>query len=236
MKMRELEKATGVNRETIRVYLRHGLLPEPTRQGRNVADYEQVHVDCILAIRRLQKDEGLTLPQIGAALAGQPGAAPVTPGALPHLEQLVSQRLDHFDDLEPVASVKSRNPRASGDAAALEKIGAIDLVKRRGRALLSRADAELVGIWGAMRAAGFTEARGFSPEVLRYYVEAAEKLANREVETFLGILGGRLDEAETARLALEALDRMLPFLGLLRMKAVRRAFRELAPGMETGRA
>ena len=84
MKMRDLEKATGVNRETIRVYFRSGLLPEPVRSGRNVADYAEAHVEGIRLVRRLQKEEGLTLPQIRAMLAGGPVAAPVAAGAFPH--------------------------------------------------------------------------------------------------------------------------------------------------------
>ena len=231
MKMRELEQRTGVHRETIRVYLRHGLLPEPARQGRNVADYDESHVDCILAIRRLQKEEGLTLPRIKAVLAGEPGEAGLAPGALPHLEALVSRRLDHFDATVPLSAVKSRNPRALPDAEALEKIGAVTLERRGKRVFVSRTDAELVGIWGAMRAAGFTEARGFTPDILRYYVEVAEDLARREVETFLRIVTGQLDEDEAARLALEALDRMLPFFGLLRTKAVRQALRATDAGL-----
>ena len=37
MKMRELEQRTGVHRETIRVYLREGLIPEPERPRKTVA-------------------------------------------------------------------------------------------------------------------------------------------------------------------------------------------------------
>ena len=39
MKMKELERETGVGRETIRFYIREGLLPEPERPKRNVAAY-----------------------------------------------------------------------------------------------------------------------------------------------------------------------------------------------------
>src|SRR6266446_3347200 len=54
MKMRELEARTGLNRETIRVYLRHGLVPVPQRPLPNVADYDESHVRAILAVRDLQ--------------------------------------------------------------------------------------------------------------------------------------------------------------------------------------
>ena len=49
LKMRDLERETGVGREAIRFYLREGLLPEPTRPARNVAHYTQEHVT-VLAV------------------------------------------------------------------------------------------------------------------------------------------------------------------------------------------
>ena len=229
MKMRDLEKATGVNRETIRVYFRNGLLPEPIRGGRNVADYAEAHVEGIRLIRRLQKEESLTLPQIRAMLAGGPVAAPVAAGAFPHLEQLVAARLDRFDALVPLSSVRKRNPQAERDAAALQRIGAIRLRRRAGGLVVSRTDAELVAIWGDMRRAGFDEAHGFDAGILGFYVEAAERLAETEVSKFLSALIGRAGEAEAAAMAFEAINRMLHFFGLLRTKAVIQAFARRTP-------
>jgi len=54
MRMRELEKASGVGRETIRYYIREGLLPEPSRASRNSAFYSDDHVARLKAIKRLQ--------------------------------------------------------------------------------------------------------------------------------------------------------------------------------------
>ncbi|MGE3391089.1 MAG: MerR family transcriptional regulator [Gammaproteobacteria bacterium] len=232
MKMRELERTTGVNRETIRVYLRYGLVPAPLRPKTNVADYDASHVDAIRTVRMLQKDQGLTLPQIRAILAGGSAVTGVVPDAFPHLERLVAGRLDEFEAWVPLDSVLSRNPRAREDSRALSAIGAITPRRRGGRTLLTRTDAELVGIWGGMRAAGFTEELGFSPAVLRFYVDCARDLAQREVSEFLKIVGGRIDASEAAGLALEALQRMLPFFGLLRTKAVLDAMRAHAPSAD----
>lgn len=51
MRMRELEKRTGVGRETIRYYIREGLLPEPDRASRNSASYTDDHVARLKAIK-----------------------------------------------------------------------------------------------------------------------------------------------------------------------------------------
>lgn len=224
MKMRDLEAATGVNRETIRVYFRHGLLPEPKRSKPNVADYDQAHVDGIRLIRRLHKEEGMTLPQIKRVLSGDVSDPSLSIGAFPHLEQLVAARLDRYDALVPLASVIERNPQAEEDAHALQEIKAVRLKDHDGETMLSRTDAEIVAICGDMRRVGFTTDKGFNPAQLGFYVANANDLGQREVESFLASIGKNVGQQEAADLAFEAINRMMSFFGLLRTKAVMRAF------------
>ena len=54
MRMSELVEKTGVNRETIRYYIREGLLPKPRKISRNMADYTHDCVDQIVLIKELQ--------------------------------------------------------------------------------------------------------------------------------------------------------------------------------------
>jgi len=220
MRMRELEQRTGVNRETIRVYFREGLLPEPSRPKPNVAIYDEGHVRAIAAIRALQQAGRLPLGQIRQALAGDAEAMPSDASDLARLESLLADRAGHNADLVPLTTVLPLNPHAAADAEAFERAGVIRLTRRRDGPHLSRTDAQLVGLWGRMRAAGFDERHGFEPGVARLYVEAAQSLARAEVSTFLSIIAGRVEEGEAADLALTALRLMLDFFGLLRMKAV----------------
>jgi DNA-binding transcriptional MerR regulator len=235
MKMRDLERLTGVNRETIRVYLREGLLPTPQRPKPNVAEYSPAHVKAILAIRQLQRDRKLTVPQIKRALAGDPNALPADPAAFPHLDTLLAARLGVDDALTPVASLIPRNPRANEDAAALAGIGAVELHHRDGQAQLSRIDAQIVSLWGDMRAAGFTEDRGFAPAVTALYVGAAADLARQEVDNFLSLITSDATEHQAAEMAQSAIALMLPFFGLLRTKAVLAAFEAAVPPVDSGR-
>lgn len=225
MKMRDLERLTGVNRETIRVYLRQGLLPQPNRPKPNVADYGEDHVRAILAVRELQRGRRIPLTGIRKAMEGDASAIPPDAAAYVHLERLVAARVGVDDGLVPISSVAPLNRDAAGDAEAFERVGAVRLQRRGGQIWLSRTDAQLVGLWGQMRAAGFDERQGFKPEVVRLYVEAAQSLAQAEVSTFLEIIAGRADESRAADLAQTALRVMLDFFGLLRMKAVLGEFR-----------
>lgn len=230
MKMRDLEERTGVNRETIRVYLRHGLMPEPRRPKPNVADYGEEHVQSVLAIRKLQKERRLPLHMIKRALDGDTSAIAADVGAFPHLDALIAARVGVDEAPLPLGAACSRNPEAAKDAAALQSIGAIKLVKRRGATYLSRIDAELVNLWGDLRAAGFTEALGFSADVCRIHVEAAQGLAHAELEIFLRKLYGRQSEDRAADMAQAALGHLLAFFGLVRIKTILADLRSRSSG------
>jgi DNA-binding transcriptional MerR regulator len=218
MKMRELEARTGVNRETIRVFLRHGLIPEPMRPKPNVADYDEAHVRAILAVRELQRNSTLTMRQIKDALHGEQGGPRVEASVFQHLEELVATRVGI--DVEPVriASLAKAFPAAPDDAARLAAIGVIDVIKTRRGPSLSITDARLVSIWSEMRQAGFTDEIGFPPEIVTFYTDPAEQVAEREAALFLERVEGKISEEDAAAMLQIALRLMLDFFGLIRMK------------------
>jgi DNA-binding transcriptional MerR regulator len=226
MKMRELEQRTGVNRETIRVYLREGLLPQPNRPKANVADYGEEHVRGIEAIRHLQKDQRLPLQRIKRAMDGDSTAMPADATAFPHLDRLIATRVGVDETLVPVRSLLARNPKALADARTLHKTGVVKLRRRGGEECLSRIDAQLLGLWAEMRAAGYTEALGFSPTVCKLHADAAEQLAHAELQIFLAHLSGQSQEGPAAAMAEAALTHMLAFFGLVRLRTVLADLRE----------
>jgi DNA-binding transcriptional MerR regulator len=232
MKMRDLETRTGVNRETIRVYLREGVVPQPSRPARNVADYGEDHVRAILAVRKLQRDSAMTLPQIKHVLEGGAANRPVGATAFAHLEELVSARVGIENSFVSLSTMMGQNPKADIDAAALDRIGVITLIDTADGPALSVTDAGLVNIWGRMRMAGFDEDRGFPPDILGYYIEAAEYVAGKEAELFLERVEGRIDEDEAATMLEFALPTMLDFFGLIRLKAFLRSIGSKARGEE----
>ncbi len=222
LKMRDLERLTGVNRETIRVYFRAGLLPRPERPKLNVAHYSDAHVQAILAVRNLHRGRRIGLAQIRRAMEGDASALPGDAAVFTHLESLVATRIDTGDALIPLSQVEAQIPGAARDARVFARVGAITLRRREGQVHLSRTDMQLLALWSQMRAAGFSEANGFNPEVVDMYVQSANALAHVEVRRFLSIVQGRMNEPHAAELARTAIRLMIDFLGLLRMKAVLR--------------
>ena len=114
----------------------------------------------------------------------------------------------------------SRNARAADDARRLEKFGAIRRVRRPDGIHVSRIDAELIGLWGDMRTAGYTEELGFTVDILKLHVEAAQALAHEELRIFLAHMSGQRPEDPAADMAQAALNHLLSFFGLIRVKTV----------------
>lgn len=217
--MRELEAKTGVNRETIRVYFREGLLPEPSRPARNVADYGEEHVRSVLAVRKLQRESGMTIPQIKSVLNGSnTSGRSLGASVFSHLEELVASRVGVAQGMVSLRSIQEEYPKARIDANALSRLGIVDLVEGPEGTMLSVTDAGLVGIWARMRQAGFNEALGFPPEILGYYIEAAQYVAGMEAQLFLERVEGRMDEEAAAAMLETALPAMLDFFGIIRQK------------------
>ena len=71
MKISELVQRTRVSKETVHYYIREGLLPKPRKRGKNIADYEDSHVEAIRLIKELQDRYFLPLAVIKNILKRQ---------------------------------------------------------------------------------------------------------------------------------------------------------------------
>ncbi|MGE0774947.1 MAG: MerR family transcriptional regulator [Sphingomonadaceae bacterium] len=236
MKMKQLEQQTGVNREVIRIFLRKGLIPAPRRPARNVAEYDERHVRAIATVRDLQRSGRLSLDQIGDLIEGRGLEPNASNGAYQHLETLLAMRFG-VDESPRVtlAQLTNRLPEAERDARTFTKLGMIDIVTTSDGEMLSLGDARLVEIWSAIREAGFVEERGFPPENIAFYKQAAEMIANEEVRIFLEGSAGRIADDRAAAMLQTALPMMLDFLGLLRLKAFLRAMRHALENQKSKR-
>lgn len=228
MKMRDLEQRTGVRREMIHFYFRNGLLPEPQRPKPNVAVYGEGHVRGILAIRRLQDEQRLSIDEIKRSLNGHAASLQTDAMTYRHLDELVAARLGADKTLVPLESLIESYPQAQADALELDRVGTIELVTRRGKHLLSRMDARIVAIWGEMRRVGYTEKAGFGPEVTELYVDRAKDLAKAEIAAFMARISPYApgEKAKLADFAQLGLNQMINLFSLLRMKAVIEEFRK----------
>ena len=83
MRIRELEKRSGVPRTTIHFYTRHGLLPEPVKTGRTMAYYDQRHLKRLREIEEIKKHGRVPMSLLKeriAAMESSSGQVPADAG------------------------------------------------------------------------------------------------------------------------------------------------------------
>ena len=228
LKMKDLERATGVGREAIRFYIREGLLPEPERPARNVAFYDESCVGRIRLIKELQQKRYLPLHVIKLIVAGDASPSPREVEALLQLDGRLSPRSGDGGEVrsERLSALAARigvPVREIRDLAAAE---AIDIVTRDGDQWLDGAAVRFVELWAEARRAGFTAARGFGPEQVRLYVDMVRLLAREELRLFTRTVGGGVDADEAVRMAEQGLELGSQLIALLRRAMLLRLIAE----------
>jgi DNA-binding transcriptional MerR regulator len=152
MKMQALEARTGVGRETIRYYIRLGLLPEPERPKPNVAVYGDEHVRRIEVIKRLQQERYLPLAFIKTLLERRTGGEIE---ALPGLEALLASGLGlGLDVRTPLTEAPALTGLTTHDLVVMIRDG---VVKPDADGGLDPLNFAICRAWGRAKAAGYTE-------------------------------------------------------------------------------
>jgi DNA-binding transcriptional MerR regulator len=213
MKMRELEQRSGVGRETIRYYIRMGLLPEPARPKPNVADYSDEHVRRLGVIKRLQAERYLPLGFIKQVL-DRPNSGEIA--ALPGLEGMLAASLG-------VAAANGGTSMADAAVQAgltpdeLEVLVRDRVVEVRDGAL-PPLDLAIAKAWGRVKASGYSPEAGFFADDARLYAEALEPLTRREIERFYGRLTGSGTIEDAARMGQAGIELINDLIALLRTR------------------
>lgn len=220
--MRELEKVSGVGRETIRFYIREGLLPEPQRTSRNSAFYNDDHVARLKAIKRLQEERFLPLAVIRGLLDAEDSAHWLGPQAFPMLDTLLAARMGAGGAQQKLGALMQAQGFAPDYAQAHVDTGMIE-VDSEGR--VSPADAAILETLKALWDLGFNRERGFLPEDMRLFVELVDWLVAQEMKMFFGHLAGEVGEAQAADMASRGVALINDLLAQLHNRAVVKTLR-----------
>ena len=223
MRMRDIEKASGVGRETIRFYIREGLLPEPARASRNSASYGDDHVTRLKAIKRLQEERFLPLAVIRTLLDADDGDRWLEPQAFPMLNAMLSARLDQGAMRLPVAAVIEQ---LGDDADMIAEHVGTGLVAVDADGSMSARDAAIMRSLAELRDIGFTRELGFTGEGMRFYVDFIEWVTTREMRLFFEHTAGQVGEDRALLMAERGIAVINDLLSQLRTRAILRKLGE----------
>jgi DNA-binding transcriptional MerR regulator len=231
LKMKDLERATGVGRETIRFYIRNGLLPEPERPGRNVAWYDESFVSRINLIKELQGKRFLPLHVIRAIVGVEAAPSRDEVQTLLELDGKLFPAVDGTANPSPerLVDVVKRTGLTMKEVRDCIAVGLIETSRRNKEEWLDDINVRILEILAKLRAAGFTEERGFVAEHYRLYVDFIAWLAREELRIFTGGTTGKASNEELVQMAEAGITYVNQILGLLRRATLLRYVAEANP-------
>lgn len=224
MKMQDLERATGVGRETIRFYIREGLLPQPERPSRNVAWYDESFVERIALIKELQQKRFLPL-QVIKAIVGNDAEPPRDEvKALLELDGKLFPAVGGAAEMpaERLTAVARRTELKAAEVRQLADTGLIEIETRDGDQWLDDTAIRVVELWAKVRQAGFTDELGFSPENMRLYVDFVRWLAREELRNFSHGVAGRVAVEQSVQMAEAGISLVNQIIALTRKATILR--------------
>jgi DNA-binding transcriptional MerR regulator len=213
MRMRDLEKASGVGRETIRYYIREGLLPEPDKASRNSARYSDVHVQRLKAIKRLQEERFLPLAVIRTLLEADDGNRWLLPEAFPMLDAQLAQRLGDAGPARVALAELALVDHASEHLADL-------MIEVTEDGTITARDAAILRTAQQLDDIGFTPELGFDGAQMRLYHVLIDWLTAQELRHFLEHTAGHVGEAKALEMAEQGISLINDLLGQLRTRAL----------------
>lgn len=238
LKIAELSEITGVPKDSIRYYVKEGLLPQPRKTSRNMAYYESsTYVPRIKLIKELQESRFLPLRVIKEILSADGG-----PTTVEELDTLTALDGRIFRDGVPGAPTK---PLSRTQVSARTKISEDDLRQMEqtrlftprvqdGQAYYEPLDVQMAEIISKLRTSGFRPEFGFPVSNWRIYVDAMQALARRELGMFAQGVTGRRSADEVVTMAEEGVLEINRLLGCMREKLLLSLLHEYRLDMESG--
>lgn len=218
--MRELEARSGVGRETIRFYIREGLLPEPARAARNSASYSEAHVTRLVAIKRLQEERFLPLAVIRGLLDRDDGSDAerwLEPEAFPGLDAMLRSRIDHD---APRVAVAVALAGSGATAETFAEMVANAIVTVDAAETMTARDAAILRTLGDLDRIGFSKEHGFTPGMIRMYHDFIDWVTTQEMRFFFEHTAGQVDEPKAADMAELGIGAVNDLLALMRTRAL----------------
>lgn len=206
MRISELIKLTAVPKQTIHHYLKSGLLPKPRKIGKNLAEYDQRHVDRIRLIKDLQEDYFLPLSVIKKILKKYQND--------PESQALLKIRRDYFRPISQLLDGKVIGEDAFSKETGLklerlqqyEKWGLITPEIVDGEKKYSLDDQIIGKIIDQYRRMGLTIERGFTPETLRTNFDLFRKIIKSHSDDFFRTALKNMTDEEMFAISRTALE------------------------------
>jgi DNA-binding transcriptional MerR regulator len=232
LKIRDLVQRTQVSKETVHYYIREGLLPKPRKRGKNIADYEDSHVEAIRLIKELQDRYFLPLAVIKNILKRQRKSS--------EGKSLLSLRREYFRPVDQLLPHEIDGEEAFRKAtglgrswlAKMEEWGIINPEARSGRKIYSQDDITLGKLVVEMDEIGIGVKDGFDAEALKHYRDMFREIVVMSHKYYFEATLGKLSPEEFSQRIVQGREIMSAFFYHLYRKLSREEYRRILKLME----
>ncbi len=237
MKMAELVKRTGVEKQAIHFYINKGLLPRPLKAKKNVAFYDETYVERIGLIKELQLKRFLPLDIIKEVLNRTNGNLSVSEIDVIRVTSKEPECLiDIGEDPGPhtLAELSERTGLSTDEIEEMERCEMISsTTDENGGKIFEGIDVRIAEAFSEVRRGGLTEDVGFSVEDFRLQSDLVHMLAIEEVKVFARKFAKRFPEdaqellPQIAKNSVKALE---SFISYIRQKKLLEALQTFSEG------
>jgi DNA-binding transcriptional MerR regulator len=225
MRMKQLSAEAGVPKGTIQFYIQEGLVPPPMKTHPNMAYYNHTHLNAIRLVRELQAKRFLPLSVIKRVMdAGIEHLSIDEMRTLVELDGKLFQNLKESPPVKPVTenALSGRTGVSPEEIRGLEQIGVLHPVRKGRHEYFEEDDIRLVECWARLRKAGFNEALGFGPSILKVHMELLDLLVREEARILTSRVTGKIPLQELSSMVEEATAILNTIIGVLHKKLILR--------------
>ncbi len=198
LRMREVCARTGLPRSTIHHYIREGLLPAPTKTGRNTALYDEEFVRRANLVKALQEKTHMPLASIRDTLNDMPGSAVDTIDVerFAGVTKTIAESLRLASNRElSRKELCERTGFKPDELDGLAVSGFLDPIVRGSATYYTSVDARIALALSRFREAGMTPKHGFagSPQIVKAYRHYLTELAKVEAREMVRLVRSLAD-------------------------------------------
>ena len=184
IRIKKLCELSGVTRATVKYYIAKGLIPKPIKSSRNMAYYDQTHLDAIRVVKQLQTKRFFPLSVIQGILEKD-----VEDLTIDEKRTLAEVEGKFFlnretEQLGPftVQQLHEFTGVSLIDIRAMERDGVIQSFKKDGKKFFRDDNIRLVMCWREIRLLGFSPEIGYDTYMMKLYKDTFERLTDEETK------------------------------------------------------
>ena len=223
IRIKKLCELSGVTRATVRHYIAMGLIPKPINSSRNMAYYDERHLNAIRVVRELQAKRFFPLSVIQGIL--EKNAEDLTideKRALAEGEGMFFLSTENKQELAPLTTrqLQEFTGVCLDDIRAMERDGVIQSFKEGNKKFFNDDSIRLVMCWKQIRLLGFTPELGYDTYMMKLYKETFERLSDEETRIASKNLTGKLPAEQGIKMIEDIMAPLNMIFGILHKRCV----------------